>query len=264
MKKTGIVLMIFAIALITIGIVIGYQNNLNNENEENNTSVIGNSNEEEENFQFLSFSVYNAETPLSIYTKNYKDFEGLKDTVSGSTITKTKEKGIIKSVSSASDFGRMYHGSYDIEGENVKNATYIVEGISNEYDPVEIGMNYYSSGLSVELIEADSIEYNYEKSILVNDIATDCIVRFSNYDKALDLWRIGFNSIEFKFSITKETDIEIAWNEDHFDILSEEDIDNLSIIITDHYEIEPIASYEVTNKKNNYKVAIENNNIIVE
>ena len=56
----------------------------------------------------------------------------------------------------------------------------------------------------------------------------------------------------------------MLWNEAHFEIISKEYIDKLSIIVTVHYNVEFIVEYEVTNIKNNYKVIIENNDIIVE
>lgn len=257
MKKVSGFFLVIAIILIVSGIVI-------NNRYKPKKDIINETYENNDNYQSVSFNVRYAETPLSIYTKNFINFEGLKDTVSGSKITKNSAKGIIGSVSSATDFGSMYNAWYDIEGNDVKQATYVVEGITNKEQEATIGINYYDSALNVTLKEARSIEYQYQKSILLNNIKGDFTVTFSNYDKNIDLWGIGNNNIDFDFTLEDEATVFVSWEEDSFSITSEQEIESLTIVLSDHYNDEPLNEYQVDKVKNNYKVVVQNNEITVE
>ena len=185
-----------------------------------------------EKIQNVSISIDNAENPVVLSVYNCEELEGKKDTIKGSEVT-SNEKGNIIEVSSSSDFGDSFSGSYKAAANGLKNYK-ICFDVDKQVDefwdrPVTCGVNYYDLVMNGAAKDADKILISYGKSIELQGVTGDfsAFVYVLSEDSSL---QFGQSIITVSGTLEKTGNVTLECNGEKFILSANTEITNCKAV----------------------------------
>lgn len=185
-----------------------------------------------EKIQNASISINNSENPVVLSVYNCEELEGREDTIKGSEII-SNEKGNIVEVSTCSDFGDSFNGTYNLAAKGLKNST-ICFDVDKQVDefldrPVTCGVNYYDLVMDGIAKDADKILITYGKNIELQGVTGDfsAFVYVLSKDSQL---QFGQSMITVSGTVENTGNVALEWNGESFVLSANTEITNCKAV----------------------------------
>jgi hypothetical protein len=165
-----------------------------------------------------------SENPVELRVTGSPVFEGMRDIINGSTV----RDGNICKVNTSAETGNYFGGSYDVEGENTRNARYIMTPMGfQRHNPIQLGVNYFTVAIEATFWQADSVEIQFNSDITIRNLNGKFDILVSVWRE--DDWFVETPLTRFTGTLEKAGDITVSFTKDEYLISSTSEISRLTV-----------------------------------
>jgi len=198
-----------------------------------------------------------SENPVELKVSGSAAFEGMTDIINGAAV----KDGNICAVNTFAEVGNYFGGSYDVEGENTRNARYILTPMGQQrQNPVQLGVNYFSVSLETAFWQAERVEIQFDRDVTIRGLNGNFEILVSVWRE--DDWLVETPLTRFTGVLEETGDVTLSFIKDEYRVSSTSEINQFMVegydgwrnVLTEAAAATPLKAYTVQAVNGQYAV----------